>query len=225
MWETCVQSLLGRSSGGGHGNRLQYSCLENPQGQRSLAGYSQWDRKESNTTERLSTEQPDFPIVSFTWEIYFLFLGRQRGGSEHPSCVTFIQNNQDAVVAYLGVDHPEVSQGLPGNNVANYRSQIWGRLNLIVPPHPSSTCFLKKSRGYNKIVLESKNLGSHFVGNFVPDGQIQWSFISYNSSWGHACKSRIWKPRKLGCQPYPVPWTSLASEASNFGYLLIHSCA
>ena len=31
---------LGRSPGGGHGNPLQYSCLENPQGQRSLAGYS-----------------------------------------------------------------------------------------------------------------------------------------------------------------------------------------
>ena len=29
---------LGRSPGGGHGNPLQYSCLENPQGQRSLVG-------------------------------------------------------------------------------------------------------------------------------------------------------------------------------------------
>ena len=28
---------LGRSSGGGHGSPLQYSCLENPRGQRSLA--------------------------------------------------------------------------------------------------------------------------------------------------------------------------------------------
>ena len=31
---------LGRSPGGGHGNLLQYSCLENLHGQRSLAGYS-----------------------------------------------------------------------------------------------------------------------------------------------------------------------------------------
>ena len=30
----------GRSPGGGTGNPLQYSCLENPHGQRSLAGYS-----------------------------------------------------------------------------------------------------------------------------------------------------------------------------------------
>ena len=29
---------LERSPGGGHGNPLQYSCLENPHGQRSLVG-------------------------------------------------------------------------------------------------------------------------------------------------------------------------------------------
>ena len=33
---------LGRSPGGGQGNPLQYSCLENPHGQRSLVGYSPW---------------------------------------------------------------------------------------------------------------------------------------------------------------------------------------
>ena len=43
------------AAGGGHGNPLQYSCLENPHGQRSLVGYSPWGRKESDTTERLST--------------------------------------------------------------------------------------------------------------------------------------------------------------------------
>jgi len=37
---------VGRSPGEGNGNPLQYSCLENPDGQRSLAGC-----KESETTE------------------------------------------------------------------------------------------------------------------------------------------------------------------------------
>ena len=46
---------LGRSPGGGHGNPLQYSCLENPHGQRCLADRSPWGRKESGTTEQLST--------------------------------------------------------------------------------------------------------------------------------------------------------------------------
>ena len=45
---------LGRSPGGGHGNSLQYSCLENPHGQRSLAGYCPWGRQESDMTEQLS---------------------------------------------------------------------------------------------------------------------------------------------------------------------------
>ena len=48
---------LGRSPGGGHGNPLQYSCLENPYGQRSLAGYSLGAQKELGMTERLSTAQ------------------------------------------------------------------------------------------------------------------------------------------------------------------------
>ena len=46
---------LGRSPGGGHGNPLQYSCLENTHGQRSLAGCCPWVPKELDMTERLST--------------------------------------------------------------------------------------------------------------------------------------------------------------------------
>ena len=43
MQETWVSIPgLGRSPEGGHGNPLQYSCMENPHGQRSLAGYSPW---------------------------------------------------------------------------------------------------------------------------------------------------------------------------------------
>ena len=44
---------LGRSSGEGNGNPLQYSCLENPMDRGSVVGYSAWGRKESDTTERL----------------------------------------------------------------------------------------------------------------------------------------------------------------------------
>ena len=38
--------VLGRSPGGGHGNPLQDSCLENSHGQGSLVGYSPWGCKE-----------------------------------------------------------------------------------------------------------------------------------------------------------------------------------
>ena len=45
----------GRSPGGGRGNLLQYSYLENPHGERSLAGCSPRGRQESDTTEQPST--------------------------------------------------------------------------------------------------------------------------------------------------------------------------
>ena len=44
---------LGRFPGGGHGNPLQYSGLENPHAQRCLAGYSPWGCKELDTTEAI----------------------------------------------------------------------------------------------------------------------------------------------------------------------------
>ena len=40
---------LRRSTGGGHGNPLQYFCLETPHGQRSLVGYSPWGHKDLDT--------------------------------------------------------------------------------------------------------------------------------------------------------------------------------
>ena len=46
---------LGRSPGRGNGNSLQYSCLGNPMGRRSLEGYSPWGHKELGLTEQVST--------------------------------------------------------------------------------------------------------------------------------------------------------------------------
>ena len=48
---------LGRSPGGGHGNPVQYYCLEKPHGQRGLESYSPWGCKESDMTEQLSMAQ------------------------------------------------------------------------------------------------------------------------------------------------------------------------
>ena len=47
---------LGRSPGGGHGNLLQHSCLENPMDRGTLAGYSSLGWKESGMIKRLSSE-------------------------------------------------------------------------------------------------------------------------------------------------------------------------
>ena len=73
---------LGRSPGGGHGNLLQYSCLENPQRQRSLAGYSPWGRKELDMTERLNTAHEIYALHYWLLNAYEVMEG---------SCVECIQ--------------------------------------------------------------------------------------------------------------------------------------
>ena len=62
MQETWVWSL-GWEDPLEEGNPFQYSCLENPHGQRSLKGYSQWGCKESDMTERLSADP--VTVISF----------------------------------------------------------------------------------------------------------------------------------------------------------------
>ena len=58
--------VLGRSSGEGNGNPFQYSCLENPHRQRSLAGYSPWGCRESDMTEatQIRSDQISRSVVS-----------------------------------------------------------------------------------------------------------------------------------------------------------------
>ena len=54
----------GRSPGGGNGNILQYSCLENSM-ERSLGGYSPWGHKESDMTQRLNSNSNFYTINTF----------------------------------------------------------------------------------------------------------------------------------------------------------------
>ena len=49
---------LGRSTGGGHDNPLQYSCLENPMDRGAWWGYSAWGHQESGATEGACTCVP-----------------------------------------------------------------------------------------------------------------------------------------------------------------------
>ena len=47
---------------GEHGNPLQYSCLENPHGQRSLVGCSPWGHKEMDVIGQLRTQLNHFSV-------------------------------------------------------------------------------------------------------------------------------------------------------------------
>ena len=49
--DTCSIPGLGRSPGGGNGDLLQYSYLENPMDRGAWQGYSLWVRKESDMME------------------------------------------------------------------------------------------------------------------------------------------------------------------------------
>ena len=51
MQKTWVDPWVGNIAGGGHGNPLQYPSLENPHGQRSLAGLQPMGSQRVNTTE------------------------------------------------------------------------------------------------------------------------------------------------------------------------------
>ena len=56
---------LGRSSEWWH--PLQYSCLKNLHGQRSLSGYSPWGHKESDTTEWLNIIWVFYVYLHYRW--------------------------------------------------------------------------------------------------------------------------------------------------------------
>ena len=63
----------------GHGNPLQYSCLESPHGRRSLLGFSWWDLKETWLKRLVCTESEWGPGLCglILWEmcqILFAFL-------------------------------------------------------------------------------------------------------------------------------------------------------
>ena len=64
---------LGRSSGEGNGNPLQYSCLENPM---LREAYSPWGGKELDMTERLT--HLIFPVFRYGYESWTIKKAERR---------------------------------------------------------------------------------------------------------------------------------------------------
>ena len=56
---------VGKAPGGGHGNPLQCSFLENLHGQRSLAGYSPWGHKALDMTEQLNNNKSFYNVHAY----------------------------------------------------------------------------------------------------------------------------------------------------------------
>ena len=73
FWKLYYMGLYKVFPAGGHGNPFQYSCLQNPHGQRSLAGCSPRGHTESDMTEQLSTAQQNVSIRR-NWVISTIFV-------------------------------------------------------------------------------------------------------------------------------------------------------
>ena len=116
---------LGRSPGGGHGNTLQYFCLENPHGQRSLASYSPWSCKESDMTERLSTAKSNDKCPS----------KRQKRRHNHREI------GHVKVEAEIGLSDATTSQGTTKDcwKPLEARREAWNRFSLGLPEGPTHT--------------------------------------------------------------------------------------
>ena len=67
-WRPGFNPWVGKNPWRRHEYPLQYSCLENPHGQRSLMGYCPWGRKESDMTEELSTHH----IINNFWTLQLI---------------------------------------------------------------------------------------------------------------------------------------------------------
>ena len=81
---------LGTFPGGEHGNPLQYSCLENPHGQRSLEGYSPWVLKERarprNTAQHTHPQSQMLPPLRFmTFQLWYFHAAPQPSKTLSPA--------------------------------------------------------------------------------------------------------------------------------------------
>ena len=85
-----IPELRRSPGGGGHDNPLQYSCLENPHGQRNLAGYSPWGCRELDTTEWLSTHTHTHTKITHHIQVGFI------SGSEGWVNITQINQREPA---------------------------------------------------------------------------------------------------------------------------------
>ena len=105
-----------KSPGGRHGNPLQYSCLENPHGQRSLGGYSPWGRRELDPTERPSSKHR--PHTNTSCQV----------SAEQ---VPFLTQDTDPTMSRVGPGQQELEQPLSGSLgslevILDERTPRWG---------------------------------------------------------------------------------------------------
>ena len=133
---------LGRSPGGGHGNPLQYSCLEDLHGQMCLAGYSPWGCKESDTAEWLSTAQH-----SLSWW--------DAPSSSNPLALPLVQSIAHLMMSTWGGERatPSPPNSLPGGRGWAIRAFLRPKPQSFWSLYPLGFCSSANSLLYLHYVL------------------------------------------------------------------------
>ena len=114
-----------RSPGGGLGNPLQYSCLENPHEQRSLVGYSPRGRKESDMTEHSTAQMYIYQFSSVAQLCLTLCNPMNRstpGLPVHHQLLEFTQTHVHQVSDAIQPSHPLLSPSPPAPNPSQHQS-------------------------------------------------------------------------------------------------------
>ena len=168
----------GRSPGEGNGTPLQYSCLENPHGQRSLAGYSPWGRK-SQTQLNDSISQPTEGGMST--------LSPPRGPLVlHPYCIVhpFLQHcfscSRPIFLKMNGIGTP-------------WKSQLLTWVEMGWWPSSPSVVLYVTGRGSCAFAFLSWLTAWWFARNWC--NQIWINKLSYLLSW-----PQLWINQELNCK-------------------------
>jgi len=124
---------VGKIPGGGHTNPLQYSCLENPHGQRSLVGCSPWGHRVGHDWE---TKQECYHL----WNNHNHFSLKNIVGSW-------------LILSYTQPQIISACSALPGINASKDYTLVWPKDSL----HFYVSCNGKKSNelrnGWENIIL------------------------------------------------------------------------
>ena len=117
---------LARCPGGGNGSLLQYACLENPHGQRSLAGYSPRGQNEVDTAKQWSTAR-------------WMFVKERRvGRGEGERDTREMKGRKETPVLLVRTEQPEMSPSRTAPHMP-----IWALSGGLKQPSPTLVSLLQ----------------------------------------------------------------------------------
>ena len=135
LWETWVWSLS-QEDPLTHGTPLQYSCLENPHGQRSLVGYSPWGHKEWDRNKWLHDDGEGTSLVVWGLRLYTSNagpMGSTPGQGVKIPCAMWLGQKINLKKNYSKIDTGDMS--FTKRNILSKVTNIWCSLSATEPPH------------------------------------------------------------------------------------------